>query len=388
MREGNGEKRVKAKAWLIGAATALCAWGAGTAWAFDQAPPEAVMEPYRAYVQAVEADDLALAARWAEQAYQAGRQAALDPELMAALAENRAQIYADIADHGRARSAFEDLAALHQAQGADAETRADALGRAARAALVEEEWRRAYRLAEQAVGVIGANPTSSELYLARSVQATAEWSRSRYRQAGQRAQEALAVLEAVNGVTSEAAVLSFYAGIGAAFTRDHAEAAYYFTGSTALLRRAGEDREGWLIPDAWSTYSRSMLDEAERVALLERLQSGLFAAFLFDEDEDKPKWIDEGGVRVDAVPLHRQPPSYPQAAARNALNGVSLHRFNVTADGRIESVETLHAVPNPVFGIAGERAIQNWIYEPALIDGEPVAREGVITSFEYRISNR
>ncbi len=350
-------------------------------------PSEAVMAPYRDYLAAFEAGERERAAELAEQAFQAGRAEGIEQGLLEALAENRAQALSEAGEPSRSAEAFVDLARMVEARAGADEERAGFLARAAAEAFRAEDLRAAQSHASAAAGLLGDAP-SGMLYSARMIIANAEWGRGRYRQAGASAEAAIEVIEALGEpvVNLDAAMLAFMAGGGRSMRQQHEQAAYFFALSTALVRETDPDWVNSRAADAWSIYSRGNLDRRAQTRLVESLGESVYAELLAAEPE---RWeregpdIPEGAEWADASPIQRQTPSYPMQAAQAMVDGVSVHRFTVGADGRVEEVETLFSIPHRIFGESGERAIRRWRYEPARLDGQAVEREGVITSFQF-----
>ena len=95
---------------------AACLLAAGTQAAAME-PSEAVMTPYRDYLAAYEAGERERAAELAEQAFQAGRAEGIEPGLLEALAENRAQALSEAGEPSLSADAFVELAGLMEARG-------------------------------------------------------------------------------------------------------------------------------------------------------------------------------------------------------------------------------------------------------------------------------
>lgn len=60
-------------------------------------------------------------------------------------------------------------------------------------------------------------------------------------------------------------------------------------------------------------------------------------------------------------------------------------QFDVSSDGRTENIEVIFSLPNSVFGAEAARAVRQWRYDPATIDGQPVRRVGVQTHFDFSL---
>ncbi|MGF1462116.1 MAG: energy transducer TonB [Maricaulaceae bacterium] len=87
----------------------------------------------------------------------------------------------------------------------------------------------------------------------------------------------------------------------------------------------------------------------------------------------------------DAQPLVRIEPSYPPRAAERGVEGECFVRFNVTAQGQPFDVEA-YDCPS-VFQRAAIRAVENWKYNPKIVDGNPVQRVGVHNQFVFRLAD-
>jgi protein TonB len=82
------------------------------------------------------------------------------------------------------------------------------------------------------------------------------------------------------------------------------------------------------------------------------------------------------GLTRDARPLRQVPPEYPVDAARKRQEGWVELEFSVAADGQVRNVAVLRAQPARVFDREAVRAMQQWTFEPALRDGQPIESRG------------
>jgi periplasmic protein TonB len=79
-----------------------------------------------------------------------------------------------------------------------------------------------------------------------------------------------------------------------------------------------------------------------------------------------------GGETRDAKVVRQVQPGYPQLAYRRRLTGWVEIRFNVAADGRVGNVEVIRADPPRMFDREAIRAVEQWMFEPAMRDGQPI----------------
>ncbi len=356
-----------------------------------------VMGAYHAYMAAIEADDLAAAAGHAQEAYRLGRAEGVDAGTLAALAENRAQVLEDLGRMAEAAAAYEDLAGIEAESGADAARAAELRLRAAGAWRAAGDERNAREQAGQAVFHAGGLPAGSALaFQSHALLAQLEWDRGRLRQAGDSAKAAVETLHHREpAYASSPALMAFMAGIGGLMRRDNPDAAYHFSLASAIGRRleaeTGEDDSASVLY-GWAIFARSVLSEAEGLALLERMAASPYQAALLEDcdsaDENGPPTEYEGRDWRDTVRLRNTPPAYPHEGLRRGLNGVALYVFDVNEQGRTTNIRTLASIPHPMFGPPGEEAIRQWRYDPATVDGQPVEKRDVFTSFNFMIDNR
>jgi len=71
------------------------------------------------------------------------------------------------------------------------------------------------------------------------------------------------------------------------------------------------------------------------------------------------------------VQVRRVSPQYPDVAKRMRLEGVVTLKARVKSDGSVDQVKVVNGV-HPLLDGAAERAVQQWRYDPATVDGRPV----------------
>jgi protein TonB len=71
------------------------------------------------------------------------------------------------------------------------------------------------------------------------------------------------------------------------------------------------------------------------------------------------------------VLTNRVEPSYPEAARKARMEGVVILEAIITASGSVEEVKVLKSV-NPLLDASAFRAVQQWRYRPATLNGRAV----------------
>lgn len=82
------------------------------------------------------------------------------------------------------------------------------------------------------------------------------------------------------------------------------------------------------------------------------------------------------GETRDAKVVRQVPPEYPAQAMRKRQTGWVELEFSIGADGRVSDVRVARANPPRVFDKEAVRAMQQWTFDPALQDGQPVQSRG------------
>lgn len=70
-------------------------------------------------------------------------------------------------------------------------------------------------------------------------------------------------------------------------------------------------------------------------------------------------------------PIVRVPPSYPDAARIAGVDGTVMVQAFVCACGEVSDVRVVNSIP--LLDQAAVEAVRQWLFKPALTDGEPVA---------------
>jgi periplasmic protein TonB len=77
-----------------------------------------------------------------------------------------------------------------------------------------------------------------------------------------------------------------------------------------------------------------------------------------------------GDVKAPQL-TNRVEPQYPEAARKARMEGVVILEAIITATGSVEDVKVLKSV-NPLLDAAASRAVQQWKYRPATLNGRAV----------------
>ena len=104
----------------------------------------------------------------------------------------------------------------------------------------------------------------------------------------------------------------------------------------------------------------------------------------------------------DYLPLVKVEPIYPERAVTHGFSGWVIVRFTVTPSGTVADPavvkncawiqppgaqgENCHDSPNPIFDSASIRAALKFKYKPRIIDGKPIATEGVENKITFDLS--
>ncbi|MEX0325001.1 MAG: energy transducer TonB [Puniceicoccaceae bacterium] len=101
---------------------------------------------------------------------------------------------------------------------------------------------------------------------------------------------------------------------------------------------------------------------------------GIKVTYTYLEDEPTAVMLKdiENIVRTPPKPIKRPAPHYPSKLRREGLQGYAIVEFVVCKKGRVPTARAAIAT-HPWFGEAAVAAVRKWKFEPATLDGEPVA---------------
>ena len=123
--------------------------------------------------------------------------------------------------------------------------------------------------------------------------------------------------------------------------------------------------------------SERIAELVERAAALqEQLRSVLDELQTVLDGPDQPSGRPDEPIRIgNGVPppakIHDVPPVYPPAAREAGVQGLVILEATIDPTGEVGNIEVLRSVPE--LEEAAIAAVEQWRYEPALVDGAPVS---------------
>ena len=365
--------------------------------ALSQGLPEQIATPYVAYEQAMGSGDRDAALTHALAAWEAAEALDYPASTTSILADNYAQLALQAGEYEAAMRSFRRTAELLEEDGADTFTLAQTWMLAAHSALAHEDRREAIRCADTAGDLIRTAENippellADVLFTSRAIEAVSHWGEGNMRRAFGRANDAIRAAGDMDFTSSAYyPILTFVKGASHAVLNDDEDAAYWLTLAYHYMPQE-RDALYW-----WSSYARGELDQDDREDLLERLAATDLPEI---EDTDWPETEEERAAReatnalisqdgfVEAQVIDRRYPRYPERAANFGFEGVAVVRFTIDETGRVVDPELVMSVPVGDFGEAGMSVMDQWEYEPATLNGEPVARPNKIVQFDFAFAN-
>lgn len=104
-------------------------------------------------------------------------------------------------------------------------------------------------------------------------------------------------------------------------------------------------------------------------------QTGTKIHLHFKPDPTTPALINQGFVE------------YPRAAFDAKLEGSVHLQFDVSQYGLVQNVQILASLPDSTFDQAAIKAVKDAVYKPAIIDGKPVATQGLTTTLNFNLAD-
>lgn len=77
--------------------------------------------------------------------------------------------------------------------------------------------------------------------------------------------------------------------------------------------------------------------------------------------------------RTEPTPLHIVQPQYPATAYQSRLKGTVTVGFRIDANGTTSHIHVIDSQPPDVFDEAARDAVKQWVFQPATVNGKPVA---------------
>jgi len=134
--------------------------------------------------------------------------------------------------------------------------------------------------------------------------------------------------------------------------------------------QAGRRDVGAMLDMAKSLQERGLWDEAERV--LEQALAEIRAKRVMSAVADAGGPLRIGGDIKEPRLLRRVEPKYPQEAMQAKLQGTVIIEATIDTAGRVVDARVLRAVA-PILEEAALAAVRQWVYEPTMVNGVPVA---------------
>jgi protein TonB len=85
----------------------------------------------------------------------------------------------------------------------------------------------------------------------------------------------------------------------------------------------------------------------------------------------KPVLVSERGHSTAPIAVTRKPPTYPEQAREQGIEGTVIVRFIVGADGSVKRIKIIKG--HPLLSAAVRAAVMAWRYRPGTYEGQPVS---------------
>ena len=95
----------------------------------------------------------------------------------------------------------------------------------------------------------------------------------------------------------------------------------------------------------------------------------------------------EQDAKPTARVVSRAMVTFPEVAIKKGIEGHVVVRYSVQADGTVGDAQVVESVPPGVFDRSAIDAIRRFEFEPAKVEGKPVAAEGMQQRFSFVITN-
>ncbi|TKB03416.1 M56 family metallopeptidase [Alteromonas portus] len=87
----------------------------------------------------------------------------------------------------------------------------------------------------------------------------------------------------------------------------------------------------------------------------------------------------------EASPVKRVPPTYPEKAAQENVEGFVVLSFDITETGATDNVEIVKSVPAGVFDKSAIVALKQWVYKPRIQGGKGVRQTDLLVQLDYQL---
>ena len=354
----------------------------------DEPLPDSVARAYLAYENAMTAQDYAAASEAAETAWQAARSERIDSELVGILAENYGNLALNLGAPAQAYPAWRNAAEISDRLRAPESERAERWYRASLSAFATGELRDARQCSVRASRAAATSQPPIDPGLSGDIHymvASTSGQLGRLNAMAEHAPLAVTAFKEAGRPYDLVYANAYYlSGVGRFFEDDRIGSILDFHMARAIyaMTDAADQESNVRTTSFWVDLARADGGEAELAAVDAQIAASDFPGTGFTDIWDHEA-ADAAMYDVDAVPNQRRAPDYPVAAAQHDLDGIVLLRYAVTAEGRTDAAEVIAAAPGGIFEEAALRAVERWRYEPAMIDGQVVRREGKLIEFQF-----
>ena len=86
-----------------------------------------------------------------------------------------------------------------------------------------------------------------------------------------------------------------------------------------------------------------------------------------------------------ASPVKRVPPTYPEKAAKENVEGFVVLSFDITETGTTDNVKVVKSVPAGMFDKSAIVALKQWEYKPRIQGGKGMRQTGLLVQLDYQL---
>jgi len=94
-----------------------------------------------------------------------------------------------------------------------------------------------------------------------------------------------------------------------------------------------------------------------------------------------------GGRDGDVTPIVRIEPQWPREALVQGVEGWVQVSFTITPEGRVINARVTDSEPRRMFDRPALRAVEQWRFQPRIVDGRPVERQAT-QIIDFRLADR
>lgn len=91
------------------------------------------------------------------------------------------------------------------------------------------------------------------------------------------------------------------------------------------------------------------------------------------------------GESQQVMPLHRIEPVYPRRALQRKIQGYVVLTFDIDKRGQPTNIKIVDSKPSRIFNREATKALNNWKYQPKMINGQAYAQLGQRVKLEFKL---